>query len=370
MPTNENTQFQNKNVPVGLVSAKGSLALRNSSMPTPSPGGYKACEFIRWSGNTDYPDLLPGQSANVTVVSAGECPKGCRPYVTGVVMQLLGCTGWSNTSPTAGSVPSVYLQSSISGAPALSIPFSALDTNASFAFPAPETRIPIFLGEAASTSLMGAPAATFTYVQSTGVITASATMFVSGVGVGSVVQVLQGGGYGQSAVITGITGTTVTVSPPFTGINDHASVAKDTVLGVHAWTVKTATDTTHSTIQNAAGTPFTANALASGLNAIGVAGTGSGQVVPIIANTTAGALTYGYALAANFDTTTSMLAITDNVGIGEAIQTGISSFFPITTAYALSTQTGDGLVWAVNNQAGTSPLGAAVRWGVWGFWAP
>lgn len=367
--SNEGVAFQNKYLPAGIVSVKGGLAIKQSVYASGNPG-YEAAEFVRTSGTVDLPDIA-STSTTVTALSAGDCPKNCRPYVTQIAMQVLGGLGWSNTSPTAGSVPSVYLVDSISGTPLLAVPFAALDTRAILTFPQAETRVPIFLGEAANTNIVGAPAATFTYVPSTGIITASATMFVANVGVGSIVEVIAGGGVGQTSIITAVTATTITCVPALTSaVNDHASSAKDTVLAIHNQTVKTATDTTHSTIQNAGGTGFTANAFDSGLNVLGVIGTGAGQVRQIIANTTAGALTYNGALSTNFDTTTSMLAITDNVGVGEAIQCGLASLYPITSPYNLATNIGAGLNWVVNNQAGTSPVGASIRWQLWGYFGP
>lgn len=365
---NENTQFAGKVVPAGLVSAKGSLAIKQSAYASGSPG-YEAYEFIRWSGTTDIPDIAAAQASNVTALSAGDCPKGCRPYVTDVCLQMLGVVPWSNTSPTAGAVPALYLQDSVTGVPVLTIPFGAMDSQVSMVFPVNETRIPIYLGESTVNTTVGTPAATFTYVQATGVITASGTMFVSGVGVGSIAQVVQGAGLGQVAVITAITGTTVTVSPAFTGIQDHANGSPTSVIAIHAQTIKTATSTSVSVLQNAAGTTFTANAFA-GLNVVGVLGTGQGQIVPVLSSTTAGGLTYGFALNTNFDTTTSMVAITDNASLAEVIQTGINSFMSPLGAFNFTTNAGSGLNWVVNNQAGTSPLGSNIRWGIKGFFAP
>lgn len=361
---NENTQLQGKTFPLGLVSMQGLLAYRQNAYTT-GAAGYEAVEVIRVSGTSDILDIT-NTSTTVTAVAASVCPKGMRPYVMAAQMQVMGTTGWSNTSPTAGSVPSIYLQDSISGMPLLAVPFAALDSNAMVMVPQSETRVPIFLGEAALTNIVGAPAATFTYVPSTGVITASATMFVANVGVGSIAEVVKGGGIGQKATITAITATTVTVSPAFTSaVNDHASSLKDSVIAVHAQTVKTATDTTHSTIQNGGGTGFTANAFDAGLNVMGVIGTGAGQVRQIIANSTAGALTYNGALSTNFDTTTSMLAITDNVGVGEVIQCGMGSFNPVTSNYNYTTNVGAGLNWVVNDQAGTARVGDNIRWAIW-----
>lgn len=364
---NENTQLQGKTFPVGLVSMQGLLAYRQNAYTT-GAAGYEAVEVIRVSGTSDIADIT-NTSTTVTAVAASVCPKGMRPYVMAAQMQVLGTTGWSNTSPTAGSVPSIYLQDSISGMPLLAVPFAALDSSAVVMLPQSETRVPIFLGEAALANIVGAPAATFTYVPSTGVITSTPTsgnMFVANVGVGSIAEVVKGGGIGQKGIITAVGVNSITVSPPFTSaVNDHASSLKDSVIAVHAQTVKTATDTTHSTIQNGGGTGFTANAFDAGLNVMGVIGTGAGQVRPIIASTTAGALTYNGALSTNFDTTTSMLAITDNVGVGEAIQCGIGSFYPVTSNYNYTTNVGAGLNWVVNDQAGTSRLGDSIRWALW-----
>lgn len=301
-------------------------------------------------------DITPGQSADVTLIPDYAVPAGMRCYVTRLDIDVQGYVNWSNTSPTAGSIPALYVKGS-DGMPIAVMPFTSLKGNAELSFPTPDVTVPLVLGPNTVNGPVGTPVTTFTINAAQTIVTAAAACMVANIGVGGTIRVIDGTGKGCAAVITACTTTTCTFSPAFATTLDATSV-----VAIDYQTIKTATDTTHSTLQNAAGTPFTANAFDNGYNLVVVGGTGVGQVRPISASTTAGALTLAYAYNTNVDTTTSLVQITNNTELNGAVDCCVADKWATLTA-------AKGIVASVNNQAGTSPVGSSVRIYMEGFFA-
>lgn len=343
--------FRNKLIPPFLRHSTGLTNYKESAIS--DFGLTNAAGFVCCTGSTTIADATPAQSANITILGDESVPPGMRCYLTCVIMTLEGAVNWSNTSPTAGSIPYLSLQDS-AGVPAVMAPFSSLRGLNSYQFPTSSASLPLLLGPGTVNGPGGTPITTFTYVASTGVITAGATSFISTIGIGGIARVVDGTGKGQAAFVTAVTATTATVSPPFTGLDATS------VIGFDFQSLQTYTDTTHVTLWAGGGTPYTANILDNGFNVVGILGAGVGQVRGIAANTTAGALTLGSALDTAMNNTTTQVRIANNNEVGGVIDCCVGGVTATLTPNR-------GLQLAVNNMAGTSPVGSAVRVYVEGF---
>jgi len=345
------TTFKNKEVPFKPRVTRGFMDLPAGAG---NFGLHEACFFEFCTGSTSSPDITPGQTANVTLVNTQDVPLNTRCYLTRVSMAVQGSVSWSATSPTAGSLPSVSLQDGL-GCPLVLAPFNAMRAGSMLDFSSSQTAIPLILGPSTVNGAVGTPATTFTYVASTGVLTAGAAVFVLNIGVGGVAKVIGGTGFGQTAIVSAVGSTTsCTFLPAFTGLDATS------VIGIAYQSIKTATDTSHSTLYNS--TNYTLNAFDNGFNVIGVLGTSTGSVRPISASSTVGALTYGYALNTNFDTTTSLIQVNNNTELNGAVDLCVGDVAP---AASLN----QGIYAVVNQYLGTTPVGSNVRIYGEGFFA-
>jgi len=360
MPT-PSTLFKNKEFALATLYSRGNQCLVESASSGGGNFGLRdAAYFCVQTGSSDVADITPGQATNVMLVPDDRVPLGCRCYVTRLDVGIQGSISWSCTSPSG--VPYMSLVDSL-GFPIAYLPFNAMRGASDYTFPDSAASAPLLLGESSNACAYGAPIATFTYNSSTGVITASAAIFTASAMIGVPVTILDGTGKGQSAIVTANTTTTLTLNLPFTNtVADHSSTAKDTILAVWYQPLAAYTDTTHVTLSNAAGTPFTANVLDNGYNLLGVYGASSGSVRSIIANTTAGACTLNAALNTAMNTSTTLVHVSNENNLFGAMDMGIGEKW---AASSLN----KGLQIAVNLQSGTSPLGSAARVFVEGFFA-
>lgn len=345
-----NTTFKNVEAPLAMVKSYG-LPVNPEALNKTSP----TLEFWACTGDPRgySPDVTPGQASNVTLVPDSSVPLNMRCYVTRVDIDVIGAVNWSNTSPTAGAVPIVTIQDS-AGVPVINVPWSGLKGNTTLLFPACDTEAPAIFGPNTVNSTCGTPIDTWTY--SAGTITLNAAYLVAGLGVGGTARIIDGTGKGQAALIATVPSTsTMTISPAFTVAPDATSV-----LAIDWQAIKTATDTSHSTLYN--NTNYTANSMDNGFNVIVVNGAGAGSVRPISANTTAGAMTYAYALNTNVNTTTSLVQLTTNPDTNGAVDCSVGDKWASTTI-------NKGLQVSVNGQSGTSPVGSSLRIYVEGFFA-
>ena len=353
MPT-QSTIVKDKLVPLQPTYTNGLPVWYGQA---PYKNGDEAAFFSVCTGTTLVPDATPGQSANVTLIPDSAVPTGMRCYLTEVTFDVLGYVNWSLTSPTAGAVPYLALIDSL-GVPGVVCPFNSLKGNADLYFPSPDVDVPLVLGPSTVNGPVGIPVTTFTINTAQTQITAGAAVFVSGLGVGSPIRVIDGTGKGQAAFITAISSTTVcTISPAFATTLDSTSV-----IAIDYQSLSAYGSTTSITLQNGGGTPFTANAFDNGFNVIGVNGAGVGAVRPISVSTTAGALTLPYALNNAMNTTTTLIQLSNNTELNGAVDCCVGDKWATLSLNR-------GLQLAVNLQSGTSPLGSACRVYAQGFFA-
>lgn len=341
MPT-ENTQFAGVIAPYQPLYLGGKFANYEAS----GQDFYQGFQGRIMTGDTFslVADILPAQTAPVVLIPNGVIPSSMRWRILGWKISVRGNVGWSNTSPSG--IPYLSVQGT-DGSPAIHAPFTALEPFATYV-PTPGAVLPLLLGEAG-----GYCVATFTYSASAKTITASAAIFVASKLIGTPVQIVDGTGRSSTAIVTANTTTVLTLSQAFNvAPADHASTAKDSVIGVFYQNVKTYTDTTHIVLPNAAGTPYTASLLDSFFVGA-VAGAGVGQVRRIIANDNAGSLTLDSALSVAVDTTTTAITLSRNPSTKGVIDMN----FEMGAVLSLAT----GIQVAVANLSGTSPLGSSVR---------
>ncbi len=341
-------------MPLGIDHIRGHLAVREAS-----GAPYVGAKFTLSTGDTTLPDATPGQAGNITLIPASECPKNMRPYVTRVDISVNGQVNWSSTAPTAGSVPGLSLQDT-AGVPVVVIPYCALKAGASYFLPAGDSPIPLLLGPATVNAAAGTPIDTFTYVESTGVITMAHTGAVANYGIGSPIQVLDGTGAGQAAFVTAITATTITVVPAFTGLGASS------VIGMAYQTLQTYTSTAAVVLWAGGATPYNANSL-DGYGLLGilpnaVPNTVAGLGKPITAMSTAGACTIAPVLNAAFTQATTLVQITDQPWLCGVVDVCVD-------AKTATLTINSGLQLVVNHYAGTAPVGSSVRVHVEGYWA-
>lgn len=333
----------------------GQVAIKEAASQN---GFHQAIRFDVCTGGSNglIPDVTPGQGSNVTLIADSRVPSNARCYVTEAVFTMQGAANWVSTSPTPGSVPGVLLQDS-AGSPIAKLPYNALLGRAQYAFPTDEVVVPLLLGPNTVSSAAGTPIDTFTYVPATGVITMGHTNAVAGYGIGSPIAVVDGTGVGQTAIVTAITATTITVSPPFVGL------AADSVIGMEYQTLQTYTSTTDVTLWNGSGTPYTPAQLENRFALVSVLGTGLGQAVPIGSGLNTGELTLGGGFQTHPAQATSLFVVTSRSGMRGAADLSIGRQWA-------NCGLGKGLQVSVNHYGGTSPGGSAVRVHVKGYIAP
>lgn len=358
----EGTQVRGKFVALRQGRQIGQFAVVESAVQRGPYADY-AVTTATGGGNGKLANILPTIAANQTLIPDTDCPTGFKFYPTRAAIAVLGYIPWSVTTPLG--IPTLSLVDNL-GVPFLTVPFSALGGGQSAAFPRNETYAPFLMGESTVTAPFGAPGVTFLYDATAKTVTASAASFptsaASAVGlVGAPVYIIDGTGRGGVATVASNTATVLTLNNAFaTAPADHASTAKDSVLAMAWQGLKTYTDTTHGTLQNGGGTPFTASALVQNyVNSL--AGTAPNQRRKITANTTAGALTLDVALATALDAT-SVLSVSDlDVSRGEVDLSMRYGESPLAA--------GSGIYAQVFLAGGTAPLGSPVKIEVDGYFA-
>jgi hypothetical protein len=255
------------------------------------------------------PDILSTQTAatRTLLVAAGQCPPNFRPYLTRLDMSVDGSFDWAgNTSitieDTFGDLLAYY-------------PLVALRHGISQSFPSTGHSIPMLVGPGANciTTISS-------YVASTGVITLGANVLVSGLLVGTPIQVVDYAAagtlafspVGQMMMITANTASTITVAQnnAAAALGFPNPIDTNATLALPYWCLASVADSTHLTLL-ATGTPFTANQFDNGYSVVGVQGASVGTVRTIQSNTNAGAIVLGSATNTAFNATTSLVQITN-----------------------------------------------------------
>lgn len=324
-------RYVSKIVRGGRVFTEGAYIENNDAM-----------EFNVLTGRTGTPsaasvaDITYNQAANVTLiaangVTAGGCPHGTRPYVTGITLSVNGATAWTtgtsvNIQDTAGNI--------IAG-----FPLSSLGAYAQYAFPSPNLVTPLSVTVTGSSS-------------TTTVVNVASTPFVA-----KATNSLVG------AYVTGISGTAANIG--FTRqITDHNTTSF--TVGT-AWNaVPAASDVfyvwSHQGVATMNATTVTANDSLTTSTMVGksvqlLTGTGLGQARYVTANTNS-AMTVG-TLATAGDTTTTF-SINSNADMGGAFD------FQNTIGLLPCTAVNAGIVVAL---VGTFGAGSPIRVGIEGFFA-
>jgi hypothetical protein len=342
-------------------------------------GNFKEADYAMFSfctggANGFLSDIAPIVAPTTqTLIDPRRCPLNMRPYLTRLDICVNGAVPWSLTST---SVPFLSIQDTLN-TPLVHMAWSALGATNTLTFPDSARPAPMVVGPAGVTSPFGpAPLTTFTY--SAGVITLASDVF-SGLTsenqmVGTPVEIIDGKGIGQTAYITACASGALTLNVNWgaygtaapNSSNAYGTVAPDTttsVIAIYWQPLKTYTSATPSvTLENLAGTPYTAGALDNGFSLIGVAGTGQGQVRPVIASTNAGVCTFNGALSTAFVTTSSIVCLSNENNLMGAVDMCCGD--KLSTA-----QLNTGLQVVVSGAGGSTPLGSNVRIYGEGYWA-
>lgn len=350
MPTPQTQMIWNKEYPLPGVTF-GRPAITDA--PYAGPNTTAWLPFVFETGTNGLPDITPTQASDLAIIPDGFFGPTARIYVRSLIANVHGAVNWSSTSPTAGSVAGVQLKYS-TGQPIAVFPYYALCGLAKYKLPANELRIPELFGPNTVTGPVGVPITTFTYVQSTGVVTVGATSFVANYGIGGVARVVDGTGRGQTASVTAVTATTFTVSPAFVGLDATS------VIGVEYQSLAAVGSTTSVTLFAGGGTPYVAAQFDTGQYIQAVLGTGLGQPSALASVTTAGVITIQDALTTGFVAATTLTEITNTPNLRGVIDAMIGD------EYASIPQ-GKGITAGVNHYAGTSPLGSNLRMHGCGF---
>ena len=376
------TLVKNKLVTLQACSHDGQFVLGATAgsgyVSTPGGGGnfkensYGQFSFCTGGSNNLMSDIsvsATGVNSTTNLISPLRCPLGMRPYLTRLDIDVQGNVSWTATSPTTG-IPTLSITDTSSAAnPLLVLPFNSLKAITELTFPDTETTIPMLLGPSTSVGAVGTPITTATWASTTGLLTAGAACFPNSATcmVGTPVSIVDGTGKGQTAVVQTSASNSTTVISLGTGAFPIAPDATS-VFAIWWYPLQTYTDTTHMTLQNAAGTPYTANALDNGYNVVGVFGSGVGTARPILSNTTAGAVVLVSALNTAMSATAtlgtlSMLMVTTDNQLNGAIDLCVGDKWA-------SAAINSGIQCVVNYQGASAATGSNIRIYGEGYWGP
>jgi hypothetical protein len=330
----EGTQVLNKLKTFVPLTPKGRMVIPETtgSNSNPLAGGFQGVTGSTLLG-TNIADVIYNQAAAVAIEPAQGCPSNTLPYLQRLELSVNGNTAWASAS---AGVPGIGIEDTL-GNPFAFFPLLALTPSSSKRFPTNQT-------------ILSQNSAVVSYVAATGVITFAANTFTTTTLAGVPAKVVAGTGIGQTFFIASNTGTTLT---PALGTFPVA-LDNTSVVAIYYYAASAATATTISCTKLAAWP--TVVPLNNGFYVVIVAGTGIGQVRPVVSNT-ATAIT-----VATWDTTpdtTSIFCVTDSPSLWGSVDLGIAS----QSAIAGLNQ---GVQAAV---IGTMSAGSPVRLSYEGYWA-
>ncbi len=273
-------------------------------------GNFKlldACMFSFCTGGSN--GLLADISSTpgtTTLIPASACPRGMRPYLTRLDIDVQGNTPWAGGK-------NVIVQDTNS-APLVYLPTNALRAMSAYTFPDSDTEVPIVV-------------TAVSYVASTGVVTLPGTSLIAGAYSSNCIATVIGGtGIGQSELIASNTATSIT---PARGATAWPSGLDATsVIAVWYWSVTTGGTATSSLAnQMGSATPLpNSNGLDNGYNVIVVSGTSVGGNRPVASNSTS-QITFTTALNTATDAT-SLVHISNEQNLLGALDLCVGDKWP------------------------------------------